>query len=134
MPELFLDRRQKVARKKNSTGIRLQILFKENMKILTETLTVMIYPKNYLRFTYRSTNIENQKPTPKLQTSHELKCLKTLWELTLHKYLTSIYLCWEFGLPTSTLLSISGHFNANLDGSKGIFTPSLDFSLTSRKQ
>ena len=24
--------------------------------------------------------------------------------------LTNIYLCWEFGLPSSTLLSISGHF------------------------
>ena len=33
-----------------------------------------------------------------------------LWELTLHKYLTNIYLCWKFTLHTSTLLSISGHF------------------------
>ena len=30
--------------------------------------------------------------------------------MTLHKYLTNIYLCWEFALPTSSLLSISGHF------------------------
>ena len=31
-------------------------------------------------------------------------------ELTRHKYLTNIYLCWEFALPTSTILNIYGHF------------------------
>ena len=33
-----------------------------------------------------------------------------LWELTLHKYLRNVYLCWEFALPSFTLLSISVHF------------------------
>ena len=31
-------------------------------------------------------------------------------ELTLHKYMTNIYLCWEFALLTSTLLSIFAYF------------------------
>ena len=44
------------------------------------------------------------------------------------------YLCWEFGLPTSNLLSISGHFNPNLDRGEGIFTPSLDFPSITQKQ
>ena len=30
--------------------------------------------------------------------------------LILHKYITNIYLCWEFAVPNTTLLSISGHF------------------------
>ena len=38
------------------------------------------------------------------------KSVKRFWELTLHKYLTNIYLCWEFALPTTTSLSFSGHF------------------------
>ena len=33
-----------------------------------------------------------------------------IWELILRKYLTNIYLCWEFALPTSTILSISRYF------------------------
>ena len=45
VPELFSGKRGQVVRKKYSTGIRLQLLFKENMKILIKTCTVMIYPK-----------------------------------------------------------------------------------------
>ena len=42
VPELFSGKRGQVVRKKYSTGIRL---FKENMKILIKTCSVMIYPK-----------------------------------------------------------------------------------------
>ena len=59
---LFSGRRDQVVRKKNSTGIRLPILFKEN--ILIKTLTVSVYPKSTLK---------HQTPTPKLQTLNELK-------------------------------------------------------------
>ena len=45
VPELFSGRKGQVVRKKNSTGIWLQILFKEIMKILIKTWTVTIYPK-----------------------------------------------------------------------------------------
>ena len=58
--------------------------------------------------------------------------------MTLHKYLTNIYLCWEFALPTSTLLDISRNFNANLNDSKDIFYPPLPlplgFPLITQKQ
>ena len=36
--------------------------------------------------------------------------VRRLWELILHKYLTNIYLCWKFALPSTTLISNSGHF------------------------
>ena len=112
---LFSGWRDQVVRKKNSTGIRLPIPFRENIKILIKTLTVSIYPKSSLK---------QQKPAPKLQTPNKLKCLK-LWELTPHKYLTNIYLCWEFVLPFSTLLRISWHFNTNLNGSEWHFLPPI---------
>ena len=44
-PGLFSKRRDQPVRKKNSALIQLQILFKENMKILIKPLTVSIYPK-----------------------------------------------------------------------------------------
>ena len=66
---LFLGRRGQILRKKNSMEIRLPIPFKENIKILIITSTVSIYPKSTLK---------HQKPTPKLQTPNELKCLKAL--------------------------------------------------------
>ena len=66
---LFSGRRDQIVRKKNSTGIRLPIPFKQNIKILIKTLTVSMYPKSILK---------HQKPTPKLQILNELKCLKAL--------------------------------------------------------
>ena len=66
---LFSGRRDQVVRKKNSTGIRLPVTFKENIKIVIKTLTVSIYPKSTLK---------HQKPTPKLQIPNKLKCLRTL--------------------------------------------------------
>ena len=49
-------------------------------------------------------------------------------------YITNIYLCWEFALPSSTLLSVSEHFNANQGGGEGIFSPSLGFYLITQKE
>ena len=66
---LFSGRGDQIVRKRNSTGIRFPIPFKENVKILIKTLTVSTYPKSTLK---------HPKPTPKLQTPNELKCLKTL--------------------------------------------------------
>ena len=67
--DLFSGRKDQNIRKKNFTGIRFLIPFKENIKILMKTLTVSIYPKSTLK---------HQKPTLKLQTPNELKCLKAL--------------------------------------------------------
>ena len=72
---------------KNTT---LQILFKENMKILVKTLNVSIYPKTSYNELNDQLIVKNQKPTPKLQTHSELITLKTLWTdctTILYKYL-----------------------------------------------
>ena len=61
---LFSGRRDQIVRKKNSTGIRLPIPFKQNIKILIKTLTVSMYPTSILK---------HQKPTPKLQILNEFK-------------------------------------------------------------
>ena len=60
---------------KNTT---LQILFKENMKILVKTLNVSIYPKTSYNELNDQLIVKNQKPTPKLHTHSELITLKTL--------------------------------------------------------
>ena len=52
--------------------------------------------------------MKHQKPSPKLQTRSELKSLKAFRAGS--TYLTNIYLYWEFALPRTTLLSVSGHF------------------------
>ena len=48
------------------------------MEILIKALTVLIYPKITQNKINDQLIIKHQKPTPKLQTRSELKCLKTL--------------------------------------------------------
>ena len=61
-----------------------------------------------------------------------------LWELTLHKYLTNVYLSTGFAIPASALSSTSGDINANLGGSKAFLPPPppllpLGFPLITQK-
>ena len=47
-PELFSSRREQVVRKPNFMWIQLQMLFRENMKILVNDVDLL---KNYLKLT-----------------------------------------------------------------------------------
>ena len=55
-------------------GIGLQIIFKENIKILIKTSTASIYSQTKMN---NQLMIKHQKPTPRLRTRSELKFLKT---------------------------------------------------------
>ena len=107
--ELFSSRRDKVLRKRNFTWIRLQVLFKVNIKIFDKNFNCVDLHYNYQKLINNQVILKRQKPTLKLQTRSDLKCWR-LWELALDKYLTNICLCRKFTLHTSTLLIISGHF------------------------
>ena len=84
------------------------MLFKENLKIFIQTLTVSIYPKIAQNELNEQLIIKHQKPRPKLQIRSELKPLKAF--RTGSTYSTNIYLYWKSALSITTLSSVSGHF------------------------
>ena len=100
-----------IVRKRNSMWVRLRLLFKVNTKILIKTLIVLIYPKITQTEINDQPMIKQKKPTPRLQTRSDLKCLKT-WKTDstsiLNKYSFMLRICITHHFYFA--LSISCHF------------------------